>query len=72
MLNDLGLPPIALTFTGHAYIRVDITNVDDAGDYDEACGRVVNAFEATCSDAGIEFELNRVDATLYQNEVDEL
>lgn len=71
VLRDLGLPPIAMAFDGNAQLWIRIMNVDGSADYEDAKARVTQAFEVTCSDPGIEFEVQSVDPALYQREVED-
>lgn len=71
VLEELGLPPIEMTYEGNTQLWVRIIKVEGAEDAEDAKARVVEAFEVTCSDPGIEFQLETVDPSLYQAEVQE-
>jgi hypothetical protein len=71
VLAELGLPAIEMTYEGNTQLWVRIIKVAGAGDAEDAKARVIEAFEVTCSDPGIEFQLDTVVPALYQVEVQE-
>lgn len=69
VLNDLGLPPITMAFSGNGNVRIRINRMDGASNADEARARITQALDVTCSDADIEVELDYVD-NVYIDERD--
>lgn len=68
-LKDLGLPPVTMSFTGSALLRVQISAVTDATELDEARNRIIQSLQVVCPAADIDFELDYIDPMLEEQEI---
>jgi hypothetical protein len=66
-LEDLGLAPMSINFTGNAHISISIDGIRGAVDEDDARDRIIAGLSAICSDDGIDIDILDVTCDLYDS-----